>query len=68
MNAKRDNMETQLTETNSGEQEIARLKALLLKASKLASIASDWNLGEVEIDGKWVSCTSLARKFKKASK
>lgn len=64
-------MATQLTETNSGEQEIAHLKALLLKASKLASIASDWNLGDdgkVEIDGKWVSCSSLSSEFKKASR
>ena len=36
------------------------------KAIQLASIASDWNLGEVEIDGKMVETDDLREEFEAA--
>lgn len=34
-------------------------------AEQLADIATDWNLDEVEIDGKMVRTHDLARKFRR---
>ena len=36
------------------------------KASQLASIATDWNLSEAEIDGEMVSVYDLLREFEAA--
>jgi hypothetical protein len=50
------------------EQNRELLKALK-RASQLASIAYDWDLGtdgKVEIDGEWVSCSDLRQEFDKA--
>ena len=43
-----------------------KLYEALNKAKQLASIATDWNLTEVEIDGEMVSVYDLLREFKAA--
>lgn len=37
-------------------------------AHQLAEIATDWNLDEVEIDGRWVPTHELARQFRRCLK
>jgi hypothetical protein len=45
---------------------IEAMREALRKAIQLAEIACDWNLEEVEIDGKMVRTRSLCRQFKSA--
>lgn len=49
----------------TAEREAApQMHEALNKAKQLASIATDWNLTEVEIDGEMVSVYDLLREFK----
>jgi hypothetical protein len=50
----------------SDKEKIDLLRKTLARASKLASIAYDWDLGtdgQVEIDDEWVSCADLHQEF-----
>jgi hypothetical protein len=49
--------------TPSGPTDSERLRVALRKAIQLAQVASDWNLDEVEIDGKMVPTDLLYDEF-----
>ncbi len=58
-----------LSHPGAWESERKELIEALRRASKLASIAYDWDLGQngkVEIDGEWISCAALAQEFRAA--
>lgn len=57
---------TMLKKTKEFEARITKLKAAMEQACQLANIATDWNLDEVEIDGKMIRTYELCKLFEQA--